>query len=197
MLAKYLAEVVATESPVFWMEAVRRIAAVAGVSRIGDRIRDAFLSACKLGNRTNQFVFRDNFLWADETLRVTVRNRSSFSAAMKKLELVAREEICSAIEMAASTSFGLDRQDIPASACRLLGFSRTTDNFWTIIDPLCAQILSESQPSSSRRRCISGSRSQERTVFSFMAYSANRGSALLAPCCKSVLRGESVNKPHN
>jgi hypothetical protein len=143
VLAKYLAEVVATESPVFWMEAVRRIAAVAGVSRIGDRIRDAFLSACKLGNRTNQFVFRDNFLWADETLRVTVRNRSSFPAAMKKLELVAPEEICAAIEMAVSTSFGIERQDIPASACRLLGFSRTTDNFWTIIDPLCAQMLSE------------------------------------------------------
>jgi very-short-patch-repair endonuclease len=140
-LAKYLAEVVATESPVHWMDAVRRIASVAGVTRIGDRIRGAFFRACKLGNKWKLFVFRDYFLWADETLNVTVRNRSNFPAAMKKLELVAPEEICAAIEMAVTNSFGLERQDVPVSVCRLLGFSRTTDNFWTIIDPICEQML--------------------------------------------------------
>ena len=60
---------------------------------------------------------------------------------MKKLELVAPEEICAAIEMAVTNSFGLERQDVPVSVCRLLGFSRTTDNFWTIIDPICEQML--------------------------------------------------------
>jgi very-short-patch-repair endonuclease len=142
-LAKFLAEVVAVESPVHWMEASRRVANAAGVSRIGNRIREAFHCACKYGHNTSKFVSRNDFLWEDETLSVTVRDRSDFPGPFKKLEFIAPEEICAAIEKAVSDSYGLERQDIPTSACRLLGFSRTTDDIWAIIDPLCDKMLRE------------------------------------------------------
>jgi hypothetical protein len=125
------------------MEASRRVANAAGVSRIGNRIREAFHCACKYGHNTSKFVSRNDFLWEDETLSVTVRDRSDFPGPFKKLEFIAPEEICAAIEKAVSDSYGLERQDIPTSACRLLGFSRTTDDIWAIIDPLCDKMLRE------------------------------------------------------
>jgi len=143
VLAKFLSDVVAVESPVHWMEAARRVANAAGVSRIGGRIRDAFQYACKYGHNTNEFVSRDDFLWADKTQSVTVRDRSDFPGAVKKLEFIAPEEICAAIEKAVSDSYGLERQDIPTSACRLLGFSRTTEDIWAVVDPLCDKMLRE------------------------------------------------------
>jgi hypothetical protein len=47
---------------------------------------------------------------------------------MKKVELVAPEEIAAAIEKVVGDSFGMDRAEIPASVLRqLLGFRRTTE----------------------------------------------------------------------
>jgi hypothetical protein len=47
---------------------------------------------------------------------------------MKKVELIAPEEIVAAAKKVGADSFGMDRDEIPAAVLRvLLGFRRTTD----------------------------------------------------------------------
>ena len=46
-LSQWLVDVVAIESPVFWMEAARRVTSAARIQRLGNRIQDAFRSACQ------------------------------------------------------------------------------------------------------------------------------------------------------
>jgi hypothetical protein len=67
-LSQWLAQVVAVESPIHWLEAARRIANAAGVQRVGSRIQEAFKRACRSGARAKRFVYRGDFLWADESL---------------------------------------------------------------------------------------------------------------------------------
>lgn len=55
-----------------------------------------------------------------------VRDRSDFPQQQKKVELVAPEEICAAIEQTVEQSFGLPAEDVAVAACHLLGFARVT-----------------------------------------------------------------------
>jgi Protein of unknown function (DUF3320) len=133
-LSSWLAKVVAVESPVFWMEAARRIANAAGVERLGIRIQDAFRHACRVGHNRGRFVARGEFLWRSDMTIPPVRDRSDFPQSAKKIEYVAPEEIHSAIEQVVRESYGIDRDDVATSVGRLLGFLRITDEMRSTID---------------------------------------------------------------
>jgi hypothetical protein len=51
---------------------------------------------------------------------------------MKKLSLVAPEEIDAAIEFVTGESYGIGFDDAAVTACRVLGFARVTDEMQTI-----------------------------------------------------------------
>ena len=95
-LSQWLAQVVAVESPIHWLEAARRIANAAGVQRVGSRIQEAFKRACRSGARAKRFVYRGEFLWADESLDPVVRDRSELSAQYQEVGLCSsgRDQIC-------------------------------------------------------------------------------------------------------
>jgi very-short-patch-repair endonuclease len=133
-LSQWLAQVVAVEGPVHWLEAARRVANAAGIQRAGSRIQEAFQRACRYGSRSKRFVYRDGFLWADESLNLAVRDRSDFPPQLKKLEYVAPEEICAAIEQSVDESFGLATDEVAVSACRLLGFARVSEDMRVIAE---------------------------------------------------------------
>jgi very-short-patch-repair endonuclease len=133
-LSQWLAQVVAVESPVFWLEAARRVASAAGVQRLGIRIQDAFQRAYLAGSRAGRFSVRDGFLWRTDMIAPALRDRSDLPQAAKKIEYVAPEEIRVAIERVAQDSYGVDPDDVANGACRLLGFGRVTDELRTVID---------------------------------------------------------------
>jgi hypothetical protein len=133
-LAIWLAQLVAVEGPIHWLEAARRIADAAGIQRVGNRIQQAFQAACILGHRGKKFEKRNEFLWAIESSPVRIRDRSDCPAQQKKIELVAPEEICAAIEQAAEQSFGLPEEDVAVAACRLLGFARVTEEMRATVE---------------------------------------------------------------
>lgn len=133
-LSQWLAQVVAVESPVFWLEAARRVASAAGVQRLGSRIQDAFQRACRVGFRSGRFSVRDGFLWRTDMTAPALRDRSDLPQSAKKIEYVAPEELRVAIERVAQDSYGVAPRDVASGACRLLGFARVTDEMRTVIE---------------------------------------------------------------
>jgi very-short-patch-repair endonuclease len=133
-LANWLTQIIAVESPVHWLEATRRIADAAGIQRVGSRIQSAFQSACNYGHLCKKFENRNGFLWAYEPSQMQVRDRSDFSQQQKKIDLVAPEEICAAIEQTVEQSFGLATEDVAIATCRLLGFARVSEEMRAVVE---------------------------------------------------------------
>jgi len=80
------------------------------------------------------FENRKGFLWTYEPSPVLVRDRSDFPPQQKKIELVAPEEICNAIEQAVKESYGIAAEDVAIAACRRLGFARVTEDMRVTVE---------------------------------------------------------------
>ena len=143
LLVQWLAEVIEIESPIHWLEAARRIANAAGVQRVGGRIQETFKRACRSGSRTRRFESHGGFLWVNDSPEPIVRDRSEAPAQLKKIELIAPEEIQAAIEQSVGDSFGLAAEDIAVSACRLLGFARVSEDMRTAVEELRDDLISK------------------------------------------------------
>jgi hypothetical protein len=63
-----------------------------------------------------------------------VRDRSDLGTSARKIEYVAPEEIRAAIERVAQDSYGVSPSDVANGACRLLGFSRVTDEMRAVVE---------------------------------------------------------------
>jgi very-short-patch-repair endonuclease len=133
-LIDWLFRVVEAEGPVHWLEAARRIAAGAGVQRVGGRIQDSIERACKAGSQKKRFVADGEFLKSLNQHQCPIRDRSDLPGQMKRLSLVAPDEIDAAIEFVTGESYGIAFDDACAAACRLLGFARVTDEMQTIAE---------------------------------------------------------------
>ena len=133
-LANWLKQVVSIEGPVHWLEAAKRIADAAGVQRVGNRIQKAFMHACTYGRMFKMFEDRKGFLWIYDAASVQVRDRSDFLPQQKKIEYVAPEEICAAIEQSVKESYGMAAEDVAVAACRLLGFTRVTEDMRSTVE---------------------------------------------------------------
>jgi hypothetical protein len=145
-LALWLVDVVAVESPVFWLEAARRIAGAAGIQRLGNRIQDAFRSACNVESSAGRFAVRGGFLWRTDMVVPALRDRSDLPQSVKNLEYVAPEEIQAAISRIVQDSYGVAPDDVAtylpqrdqllvirtlAGQFMALGHSMTTANITT------------------------------------------------------------------
>jgi very-short-patch-repair endonuclease len=133
-IVQWLVEVVEVESPVHWLEATRRVANAAGVQRLGSRIQAAFRDACGLAFRSGLFSVRNEFLWRIDTTAPVLRDRSDLPQSVKKIEYIAPEEICAALERVAQDSYGVAPGDIATGAGRLLGFARVTDEMRAVLE---------------------------------------------------------------
>jgi very-short-patch-repair endonuclease len=142
-LSAWLAQVVAVEGPVHWLEAARRVAFSAGVQRVGNRIQGAFRAACRSGVRKGLFLQKKDFLYRVDSSQFVIRDRSDFPPQFKKLEYIAPEEIQAAIELAIQESFGMNKCDVPSAACHLLGFARVTEDMRSVVDQECDYLLSQ------------------------------------------------------
>ncbi|HXJ38487.1 MAG TPA: DUF3320 domain-containing protein [Bryobacteraceae bacterium] len=143
-LAELLARVVAVESPVHWNEAARRLMAAAGVQKMGNRIEAAFLEAVRTGLTSGLFAGRGDFLWRIGMEEPPVRGRGALSAASRKLELIAPEEIRGAILKTIEASCGISQEKAPGAVCRLFGFARVTDEMEAAVRPHVAALLASS-----------------------------------------------------
>jgi very-short-patch-repair endonuclease len=142
-LANWLVQVVSVEGPIHWLEAAKRIADAVGVQRVGNRIQMAFQSACSYGHVYKMIENRNGFLWTYGPVPVQVRDRSDFPPQQKKIEYVAPEEICAAIEQTVKESFGMAADDVAVAACRRLGFARVTEEMRATVEEQRDKLVKE------------------------------------------------------
>ena len=75
--------------------------------------------------------------------KAIVRDRSSLPASSRRLELISPEEIGEAIEQVVASSYGIQRDDVPPNAGRLLGFARITEEMREIFNQIIDQMIRE------------------------------------------------------
>ncbi len=110
---------------------------------MGNRIQDALGRACIAGSRSKKFRYKDDFLFSVSQEQSPIRDRSEFPAQTKKLEYVSPSEICAAVEHVVREGFGMPADDIPIAVCRLLGFSRVSEEMRSVVSGCRDSLVSE------------------------------------------------------
>ncbi|MEB3186211.1 MAG: DUF3320 domain-containing protein [bacterium] len=124
-IATWIQQVVAVESPVHEDDVRARLAAAAGVRRLGSRIVAALDEGLAVAARQG-VVRRGAFCWRAVADEATVRDRSDLSAGARLFERVCDEEIEAAIALKVRTAYGLATDELAPVVARALGFGRTT-----------------------------------------------------------------------
>ncbi|MGH9963192.1 MAG: hypothetical protein ACREBC_39755, partial [Pyrinomonadaceae bacterium] len=113
-------------------EVARRIAEAAGVQRIGNRIGAAFDRGVRASAQMKLIEQRIDFLWSIGLTRPTVRDRSD--VAVRRIELIAPEEMAEAICLVVKRAYGIELDDISQAVCRLFGFGRTSEDMAAVVN---------------------------------------------------------------
>nr|WP_304188973.1 DUF3320 domain-containing protein [Rhodothermus marinus]MBO2492354.1 DUF3320 domain-containing protein [Rhodothermus marinus] len=142
-LARLLGSVVQAEGPVHFDLAARRIMDAYGVKSLGRRIRERLQKAVRQAEMDQLLQVKGDFLYAPDQKYIPVRDRSSMDAQYKKLELIAPEEIDTALELVVLLSHGSRWEELPNEACRLLGFSRVTADMRRIVEARVRHLLQQ------------------------------------------------------
>ena len=146
ILAEWINEVVRVESPIHLQEAITRVRTAAGVRRTGSRIQQRMEQAIRHGVRSGMFERRSNFLWCPGHRTPDVRSRDGklpgTAQALKRIDVIAPEEIGQALYHAVKDSFGISEDDAIKQACGLFGFERTGSTITDRIRGVVHQLLS-------------------------------------------------------
>jgi very-short-patch-repair endonuclease/DNA polymerase III delta prime subunit len=136
-------QVVKEESPVSVEVVTRRLSDAAGILRVTERLRQKVEEACGWAVRMGEVRRQGDFLWLPEMTEPPLRSRAHLPASEKKLEVIAPEEIQSAVLFVLNESFGMSVEDLPRSVVRLLGFERMTEGMKGQVEGEVQQLLAE------------------------------------------------------
>ena len=146
-LADWMSDVVRVESPIHRQEVVTRIRTAARVGRAGSRIRQCMEQAIRYGARRGMFERRGDFLWRTGHRTLEVRSRDGdlpdTAKALRKIAMIAPEEIGQALHHAVKDSFGISEDEAIAEACRLFGFRRTGPRITSRVRQILQQEIRE------------------------------------------------------
>ena len=124
---------------------VTRIRTAARVGRAGSRIQQRMEQAIRHGVGSNMFERRGDFLWRTGHQIPDVRSRDGMlpdtAKALRKIEMIAPEEIGHALCHAVNDSFGISEEDAISEACRLFGFQRTGPKITSRVQRIVNQLL--------------------------------------------------------
>jgi hypothetical protein len=142
-LTALVRKVVLAEGPVHESEVIRRIADATGRRRTTPRVQDALVAAVGQAVSQASILRRGEFLWPVGMDQPRVRHRGALPSASRRLELVPPEEIARSIELSVRSSFGIEPDEIPGVACRLLGFPRLSEEMRRRVDTIVEQMIAE------------------------------------------------------
>ncbi len=126
-LAGWIETIVRVESPVHFEEVARRMVEAAGISRMGSRIRSQLELAVRFAEGDGRVVKRGEFLWAPEMMEPSLRRRSGFPPALRKMRLIAPEERQLAIEKVVTDAVAIQPEAAVRQVAMLFGFQRLTE----------------------------------------------------------------------
>ncbi len=144
-LAEWMSQVVRVESPVHIDEVITRVRTAARVGRAGSRIQQRMKDAIHHGRQARMFEQKSDFLWRPGHKTPEVRSRDGklpdAAKALKKIDMIAPEEIGQALYHAVNDSFGISQDEAIKEACRLFGFKRTGATITRRVQGVARQLL--------------------------------------------------------
>ncbi|MCL6454027.1 MAG: DUF3320 domain-containing protein [Alicyclobacillus sp.] len=126
--ADWIAQVVATESPVHTDVVVRRIADACGVRRVGNRIRGAYERALHHAVRSHLVNLEGAFLVSPQQGVVPMRSRADLPPGEKQMKYIAEVEIAAVMLALIDGAYGFSEEELMAATGRALGFLRVTQD---------------------------------------------------------------------
>jgi very-short-patch-repair endonuclease len=129
------------EGPLHIDQLSRRVADSAGVGRVGGRIAQRILEGVKSGARAGKYHFENSFIYFDNQKKVEIRDRSSLSSSIKKIEHVPSEEISEAVLQTVKHAFSLPRSEAISEALSSLGFRRSTQKASSIVNDVIDELV--------------------------------------------------------
>ena len=143
-VAEWISRVVEAESPVHFEEAMLRIREAVGVGRVGSRIRKRMRWGASVGVDSGSFrEDAQGFLWRLDHEVAEVRRRDGdIPASLRRPEMIATEEIGTALVHIVRASYGIKPADAAREASRLFGFKQAgkaiDERFRQVLDQLVA-----------------------------------------------------------
>ncbi|WP_067068371.1 DUF3320 domain-containing protein [Roseateles chitosanitabidus] len=129
-----VSKVASIEAPIHLSDLTKRLMDAFGVSRAGARIAGRVREVVEYSARRGAIHFREEFIYCVGDEPIAARDRSSFNAADKKIELVAPEEIEAALLESVRLAYSLDLDAAISSAIGLLGFGRATQKISATVE---------------------------------------------------------------
>jgi very-short-patch-repair endonuclease len=134
LLKKLILDIVAIESPIHEDDLLRRIVLISDAKKAGRLIKESVAQAILLALMDHEIRRQEGFLWSKEMTAPKLRNRQNLASSSKKLQWVAPEEYELAILSVVKNNFGMQRNELPLSVCKLLGFARATDEMVALVN---------------------------------------------------------------
>jgi hypothetical protein len=142
-LAGWIETIVRVESPVHFEEVARRMVEAAGITRMGTRIRSQLELAVKFAEGAGKVVRKGEFLWAPQMETPSLRRRSHFQPASRRMSLIAPEELVLAIEKVVADSVAIQPEAVVSSVVKLFGFQRVTEEMREVILEVIKKAMGE------------------------------------------------------
>ncbi len=133
-LSQMIKRIVSAEAPVHRDEVTKRLMDAYNVVRAGSRITSTVQEAIAHCSTRGLFKVNGDFLYDSGTTRVSVRDRSAFASADRKIEWVAPEEIDQALLESIRLGFSLSVEAAVTSAIDMLGFGRATKKISSVVN---------------------------------------------------------------
>ncbi len=140
-MASWIRRVVKIESPVHLSEVAKRIGNAVQVKKIGKRIQGAIKNAAMQAARSKNIEIQGEFLYWREQEDVPVRDRSELPNTSRKLELIAPEEIQTAVKQLVSDAFGIEQDDLAREVCKLFGFKTVSANMRQKVNQIVNEMI--------------------------------------------------------
>lgn len=125
-LMQALVQVTQQEGPIHEDLALRRLMHAAGVTRMGNRIRDAFQRAVMMGVQDGRLIAHPPFLAVSDAQLWVARTREDRPSAEQKLDYVGNHELLCAMTRVVERAVGITAEELPEGTLRVLGFRKVS-----------------------------------------------------------------------
>jgi very-short-patch-repair endonuclease len=143
-LASVVARIAEIEGPIHHDEITRRVAALWGLKRTGNRIGNAVEAALAEAVHDGRLVQRGLFFQKAGQFPVPLRNREEVrSVYLRKPDYLPPAEIRAALLAVVRMNLGVAREELVTQVARLLGFKVTSSQLHQVIDDEIRLLLSD------------------------------------------------------
>ena len=146
LLMDAVVRIVEIEGPIHAEETGRRLAAVWGRNRAGNRIQDAAARALRGAEYRRRVVKDGNFFSTEPLEAFPPRDRSAVrSTTLRRPDMLPPVEIRTAVKQIVAAGVGVTPDEAVTQAVRLFGFQRTGADLRAVIEEEIRQMLAREQ----------------------------------------------------